>query len=50
MKELLKEMHSWMDAYMKSFHTDDEEVMQGIRIKEIHTGYVTTIAIQLAKH
>ena len=35
MKELLKEMHSWMDAYMKSFHTDDEEVMQGIRIKEL---------------
>ncbi len=50
MKELLKEMHSWMDAYMKSFHTDDEEVMQGIRIKEIHTGYVTAIAVQLAKH
>lgn len=50
MKELLKEMHSWMDAYMKSFHTDDEEVMQGIRIKEEHTGYVTAIAIQLAKH
>ena len=50
MKELLKEMHSWMDAYMKSFHTDDEEVMQGIRIKELHTGYVTSIAVQLAKH
>ena len=49
-KELLKEMHSWMDAYMKSFHTDDEEVMQGIRIKELHTGYVTSIAVQLAKH
>ena len=28
MQELLKEMHAWMDAYMKSFHTDDEEVMQ----------------------
>ncbi|RGS72352.1 HD domain-containing protein [Mitsuokella sp. AF21-1AC] len=50
MQELLKEMHAWMDAYMKSFHTDDEEVMQGIRIKEIHTGYVTTHAIALAKH
>ena len=50
MKELLKEMHAWMDAYMKSFHTDDEEVMQGIKIKEIHTGYVTSIAVQLAKH
>ena len=50
MQELLKEMHAWMDAYMKSFHTGDEEVMQGIRIKEIHTGYVTTHAIALAKH
>ena len=32
-KELLKEMHSWMDAYMKSFHTNEEMVRQGIPIK-----------------
>ena len=50
MQDLLREMHAWMDRYMKSFHTDDEEVMQGIRIKEAHTGYVTAIAVQLAKH
>ena len=50
MKELLKEMHAWMDAYLKSFHTVDEEVMRGIKIMEIHTGYVTSIAVQLAKH
>ena len=50
MQPLLKEMHSWMDKYMKTFHTDDEEVMLGIRIKEVHTGYVTSIARELAKH
>ncbi len=50
LQPLLKEMHSWMDNYMKSFHTDDEEVMLGIRIKEVHTGYVTSIARELAKH
>ena len=50
MEELLKNMHAWMDAYMKQFATDDEEVMQGIRIKEIHTGYVTAIARELAQH
>lgn len=49
-QELLKKMHTWMDAYMGQFVTDDEEVMQGIRIKTIHTGYVTSIAIELAKH
>jgi putative nucleotidyltransferase with HDIG domain len=35
---------------MKTFHTDDEEVMLGIRIKEVHTGYVTSIARELARH
>lgn len=50
MEELLKNMHTWMDAYMKQFATDDEEVMQGIRIKMIHTGYVTAIARELAQH
>ena len=49
MEELLKKMHTWMDTYMKRFVTDDEEVMQGIRIKMIHTGYVTAIARELAQ-
>ena len=39
-----------MDDYMNQFVTDDEEVMQGIRIKREHTGYVTAIARELAKH
>jgi len=39
-----------MDGYMNRFVTDDEEVMQGIRIKMNHTGYVTAIARELAKH
>ena len=50
LQPLLKEMHGWMSAYMKSFHTNDEEVMKGIRIKEVHTGYVKSIAKELAGH
>ena len=50
MEELLKKMHSWMTAYMNRFVTDDDVVMQGIRIKMIHTGYVTAIARELAEH
>ena len=50
MKELLHEMHRWMNDYMRSFRTDDPEVMRGIRLKEIHTGYVTTNARALAKY
>lgn len=49
MTDILKEMHVWMTAYMKSFYTADEEVMQGIRIKEVHTGYVTGHMVALAK-
>ena len=49
MKDLLREMHVWMTAYMKSFYTADKEVMQGIRLKEIHTGYVTTHMVALAR-
>ena len=43
-------MHTWMSQYMRSFHTEDAVVMQGIRIKEEHTGYVTRIAVELAQH
>jgi len=50
MKELLHEMHVWMNDYMRSFRTDDPEVMLGIRLKEIHTGYVTANARALAKY
>ena len=50
MKELLQEMHRWMHTYMRSFRTDDPDVMLGIRLKEIHTGYVTTNARALAVH
>lgn len=50
MRDLLRRMHTWMNDYMKSFYTDDVETMKGIRIKEQHTGYVTTNAIALAKH
>jgi len=50
LKELLRKMHTWMTGYMNQFVTDDEEVMQGIRIKTEHTGYVTAIARELAQH
>ena len=50
MQQLLREMHIWMTAYMKSFYTADEEVMQGILIKEKHPGYVTANMVALAKH
>ena len=50
MKQLIKKMHGWIGEYMASFHTDDEEVQQGILIKEKHTGYVTANSIQLAKY
>ena len=49
LKDLLKRMHNWMNSYMKSFYTDDEEVQKGIIIKETHTGYVTTNSVELAK-
>lgn len=50
MRDLITRMHDWMTKYMESFYTDDAEVMQGIRIKEIHTGYVTANAVALAKN
>ena len=50
MKELLEQMHHWMSQYMKSFYSDDEEVQQGILIKETHTGYVTSNCVELAKY
>ena len=50
MQKLLQEMHRWMNGYMRSFRTDDPDVMRGIRLKEIHTGYVTANARVLAKH
>ena len=50
MEKLLHEMHTWMNAYMRSFRTNDPEVMRGIQLKEIHTGYVTAHARALAKH
>ena len=49
MQEILKEMHSWMQNYMKSFYSDNEEVQRGILIKEKHTGYVTSNCVELAK-
>ncbi len=50
MEELLREMHAWMRDYMKSFYTEDAEIQQAIRMKEVHTGYVTAIVKDLAKH
>jgi len=50
LQKILKEMHAWMADYMKSFYTEDEEVQQGILLKEKHTGYVTANCVELARH
>lgn len=50
MKEVLHTAHQWMEAYMKSFYCDDQDIMFGIQMKEKHTGYVTANARQLAMH
>lgn len=50
MQAVLKEAHKWMDDYIKSFYTDDKDIMFGIEMKEKHTGYVTANARALAEH
>lgn len=50
MKEIVKRAHIWMDKYVKTFYEDDEEVMLGIKTKELHTGYVTSYSRELARH
>ncbi len=49
MRNLLNEMHRWVDSYIKTFYSDDAEVQQGIDIKEKHTGYVTSNCVELAR-
>ena len=49
-ESLLRELHGWMNRYIQSFYTDDAEIQEAIRLKEEHTGYVTSIARALAKH
>lgn len=48
--DILEEAKAWIDKYPKQFYEDDEEVMYGIRLKEIHTGYVTENSRELAQH
>lgn len=49
-KTILQAAHSYFDDYVASFyHTDDQEVIRGIKLKEEHTKYVTANAIALAK-
>lgn len=48
--DVLKEAKEWMYKYPKQFYENDEEVMYGIRLKEIHTGYVTKNSRELAQH
>lgn len=47
---VLEEAKAWIDKYPKQFYEDDAEVMYGIRLKEIHTGYVTENSRELAQH
>lgn len=50
MDKILKEAHQWMHEYMHSFHCDDKDIMFGIKMKEMHTGYVTANARELADY
>ena len=42
-KEVLQAGHQWMEEYMQSFYCEDKDIMFGIKMKEKHTGYVTTM-------
>lgn len=50
MQEILTTAHQWMENYMKSFYCDDQDIMFGIKMKEVHTGYVTSNSVELARH
>ena len=41
---------SWMQAYMKSFYSDDEDIQKAILIKEEHTKKVVNLSEKLAEH
>ena len=50
MKKILMLAQQWMQEYIDSFRCDDEDVMFGIQLKALHTGYVRDNARALAKH
>ena len=50
LRRILPDLHTWMDDYIKTFYTDDEEVQLGISLKEKHIGYVTANSRQLAEY
>jgi putative nucleotidyltransferase with HDIG domain len=50
MKDLLQDMHAWMNSYMKSFYSKDAKIQEAILLKEKHTGCVTAISRKLAEH
>ena len=49
-EEMLPKMHAWMNDYVRTFYTDDAEIQRAIRVKEVHTGYVTANCRELARH
>lgn len=49
-KNIFIQAKEWIAEYPKQFYEDDADVMYGIRLKEIHTGYVTENCRELAMH
>lgn len=49
-KDILLQAHKWMNEYIKSFYSEDKDIMFGIEMKEKHTGYVTANTRELAIH
>ena len=50
MKAILKEAYEYMNDYIHSFYSEDQDEMLGIKTKEEHTAYVTKNARDLALH
>ena len=49
-ERVLRQATVWMDAYIKSFYNDDEEIQRMMLSKETHTAKVRSICRDLALH
>ena len=48
LKKLLEELYEWVEAYIKTFYTEDPEIQSMILLKEEHTKHVIEISKDLA--
>lgn len=49
MEDLLRDMLGWVEAYIKTFYTEDEVVHEKILLKQEHTNYVVENCKSLAR-